>query len=122
MMPGTKDSAGDALYFAWKIGRAGEAAAGEVREALEMGESRQLFRLRAWVVIGREAQALLTPGASLDRIAEALWLGDSVPTASRWVRRGADCAELTRQIETAPVHEGLARRPEQWQYSSACQR
>jgi hypothetical protein len=121
-MPRTKDSAGDALYFAWKIGRAGDDAAGEVREALEKGESRKLFRLRSWVVVGCEAQALVTPGASLDQITEAIWVGDSVPTASRWVRRGADCAELTRQMETAPVQEGLARRPEQWPYSSACHR
>src|ERR1700722_20229357 len=102
-MPRSKNSGGDALYFAWKIGRAGEDAAREVRDALERGERRQLFRLRSWVVVGREAQALMTPGAGLDLIMEAICVGDSVPTASRWVRGGADCAELTRQIETAPV-------------------
>lgn len=99
-MSRTKHSAGNALYLTWKIG---EASPPDVGSVLRKGENERLFRLRSWGVCGLEARALLTPRASLEKIVDAIWVGDSVPTASRWVRRGAECAELTRQMENAPV-------------------
>jgi len=99
-MPRINDFAEDALYLAWKVGRTGPEP---IREALRRGERGQLFRLRAHHVAGEQAQVLLTPQAPLEEIVEALWVGDSEPTAGRWVRRGAACAELTRQMKTAPI-------------------
>ncbi len=95
-----RDSAGAALYLAWKVTPAERK---RLCDALRTGERQHLFRLRAWSVAGLQARVLLTPEAPLEEIVEALWVGDSEPTAGRWVRRGAACAELTRQMETAPV-------------------
>lgn len=99
-MPNSRDAAGAALYLAWNITTTERE---NLRDALHRGEKRRLFRVRAWSVAGNQARVLLAPEAPLEEIVKVLWVGDSEPTAGRWVRRGAACAELTRQMEAAPV-------------------
>src|SRR3954470_18678977 len=107
-----------ALYVAWKLPQQDVAAPGKVHRRLSSGQARNLYRLQSWVIAGGQVQALLSPTASLDRIATALWDPAAEPLSGRWVS-GPACADLTRRIETTPVHLGLAARPEQWPWSSA---
>ena len=108
----------DALYVSWRLLEAGDGAAGRLHRRLNAGQTRHLYRLRSWVIVGGVVQALLAPAASLDRIAEALWAASTEPVSSRWVG-GLACAAIARKIETTPVSLGLASRPEQWPWSSA---
>jgi hypothetical protein len=110
---------GDALYIAWKLDTADAAAASRMQDRLEKGHNRKLYRLRSWVIVNGEARALLAPEAPLEEITEAIWPRDTQPLLSRWIAGRRACAETARQIEQAPVALGLARRPEQWPYSSA---
>ncbi len=108
----------DALYLAWKLQNDGPRAAQKIRRRLSSGETRQLYRLRSWVIVRGEVQALLSPAVSLDRIATSIWDDGSQPISSRWVPCD-ECAKIVRDMETAPVSMGLADRPEQWPWSSA---
>ena len=38
---------------------------------------------------------------------------------TEWIESADLCAQLAREIETAPVSMGLVKRPEQWPFSSA---
>jgi len=108
----------DALYLSWKL-EANDDAAASMRHAITEGESRNLYRLRSWMVAKGEARALIVPEAPLEEIADALWAPVAPPTATRWIAGQRKCAALTREIETAPVEFGLASRPEEWPFSSA---
>lgn len=108
----------DALYVAWRLRTNDRATAQRIRRKLNSGETRNLFRIRSWVIVRGEVQALLSPAVSLDRIAASIWGDDTAPTSSRWVRRN-ECAKIVRDMETTPVTLGLAARPEQWPWSSA---
>ncbi len=108
----------DALFIAWRLQPDDRASAQRTRRKLNSGESRKLFRLRSWVIVQGEVQALLSPAVSLDRIASSIWGDNSSPTSSRWIRRN-ECAKIVRDMETIPVILGLAARPEQWPWSSA---
>lgn len=80
---------------------------------------KNLYRLQSWVIVNGEARALLKPESPLDEITEAIWRDGAEPLKSRWVDGMRRCAEISREIETAPVLLGLALRPEQWPFSSA---
>lgn len=108
----------DALFLAWRLQSDDQMAARKTRRRLNSGESRQLYRIRSWVIVRGEVQALLSPAVSLDRIASSIWGQNSAPTSTRWVRR-SECPKLVREMETIPVTLGLAARPEQWPWSSA---
>lgn len=108
----------DALYVSWRLQTNDRAAAQRIRRKLNSGETRRLFRIRSWVIVRGEVQALLSPAVSLDHIASSIWGDDTAPTSSRWVRRN-ECAKIVRDMETIPVILGLAARPEQWPWSSA---
>jgi hypothetical protein len=112
-------SGGDALYVAWKIEPADEIGARKVSLQLRRGEDKNLYRLRSWVIAGGEARALLAPAAPLERIAEAIWQRPADAILTEWIESADACAQLAREIETAPVSMGLAKRPEQWPFSSA---
>jgi len=110
---------GDALYIAWKLDPADAASARRAQRLLALGEQRNLYCLRSWVVARGEVRALLSPAASLKQISGLIG-GDRVePLESRWVPGKRACALLAREIETVPVGLGLAPRPEQWPFSSA---
>ena len=110
----------DALYVSWKLDP-GADATDSLRQALTGGEDRNLYRLRSWMVARGEARALLVPAAPLEEIADALWRPVAPPVSTRWIAGQRKCAELTREIERAPVALGLASRPEEWPFSSAFQ-
>ena len=109
----------DALYVSWKIDTADEISARRVSLQLRRGEDQNLYRLRSWVIAGGEARALLAPSAPLERIAEAIWDKPADAIFTQWIDSPDVCARLARDIETAPVSMGLAKRPEQWPFSSA---
>jgi hypothetical protein len=71
------------------------------------------------VIAGGEARALLAPAAPLERIAAAIWDCPADAIFTQWIESADVCARLARDIETAPVSMGLAKRPEQWPFSSA---
>jgi hypothetical protein len=108
----------DALYVAWKL-EADANSAGSMQQMLTGGEDRNLYRLRSWMVARGDARALLTPSAPLEEIADALWTPIAPPVSTRWIAGQRRCAAVTREIERAPVQLGLARRPEEWPFSSA---
>jgi type II secretory pathway component PulK len=112
-------SGSDALYVAWKIEPDDEIGARRVSLQLRRGEDRNLYRLRSWVIAGGEARALLDPAAPLERIAEAIWEHPANAIVAQWIASADVITRLAREIETAPVSMGLAKRPEQWPFSSA---
>jgi hypothetical protein len=118
MEPQTSTSR-NALYLVWKLNGSDNGTAGSTWSRLSEGQSRNLYRLRSWVITNGEARALIAPSAPLEQIAGAIW--DSTPAlvSSRWVAGTRACACMTREIEDVPVRLGLAGRPEEWRYSSA---
>jgi hypothetical protein len=107
------------LYLAWKFRAADDASAERVWNRLSLGERQHLFRLRSGVVVNGEARALVAPLAPLESIAAAIGELASEPVVSRWIGTESACVALSREIESVPVHLGLAPRPEQWPLSSA---
>jgi hypothetical protein len=112
----------DALYVAWKLEPSNEAEASSLQGLLASGADRKLYRLRSWMVAKGEVRALLVPDAPLEEIAEALFSPIATQLSTRWVAGQRSCAAVTREIENAPVTLGLAKRPEEWPWSSAFQR
>ena len=110
---------GDALYVAWKIEPPDEKSARRVSNQLLRGEERNLYRLRSWMIARGEARALLAPAAPIEEITQAIWDSPQHSLATRWIESPDDCVRLAREIETAPVAMGLAKRPEEWPFSSA---
>ncbi len=111
------------LYLSWRLGDTDADSARETLERLTLGEKLHLYKLCSWVVAGNEVKALLTPAATLDEIAAAIWKTppdiESGAFRMRWVSGQRGRVEVTREIEISPVVLGLARRPEEWPYSSA---
>jgi hypothetical protein len=108
-----------ALYLAWKLDSTDDESASRARNRLTAGEGRSLYRLCSWAIAQGEAHVLLAPTAPLEEIVEAILPGSGQPTSSRWIESTRDCAIAVREIETVPVRLGVARRPEQWPFSSA---
>ena len=118
-----RPSLGGGLYLAWRLRDTDANSAQETKERLTRGEKQNLYRLCSWVVVDGEAQALLTPTASFEEITTAIWRKSPEPSdetlRTRWISSSQLLAELTREIEIVPVQLGLARRPEEWPFSSA---
>jgi putative transposase len=112
------------------------AIASAVAETLIAGDMRRdLYRLRAWVVMPNHVHALWLPnrpmpeimqwvkGTSgrrinrmLGREGEAFWQDESY---DRLVRSSDEGERIVRYIERNPVTAGLVRRIEDWEWSSA---
>ena len=103
------------LYLAWTL----QSTQREAHELLASGERRKLYTLTSWVVTEDAIEALLRPAASLEEITAAIWSTPPKLNRARWISTRSACMEITREIETAPVRLGLARRPEEWPFSSA---
>jgi hypothetical protein len=103
----------------WRYQGAGEASATRLRKLLDRGEEMQLYRLRSWVAINGEVRALMAPAVPVDEITQVVRRESCETVSTRWVRDERACTNLVREIETAPVHLGLAARPEEWPFSSA---
>jgi hypothetical protein len=61
----------------------------------------------------------MAPAAPIERIAEAIWGCPANAIVTRWIANVDLITRLAREIEMAPVSLGLAKRPEQWPFSSA---
>jgi hypothetical protein len=116
----SQNSSGDgALYVAWKFEPDDEIGARRVTVQLQRGEEQKLYRLRSWAIAGGEARALLAPAAPIEQIAEAIYGRPSNAILTRWIANVDLITRLAREIEMTPVSMGLAKRPEQWPFSSA---
>jgi hypothetical protein len=111
--------AGNALYIVWRFRSARELSAARARKLLNHGQKLNLFRLHSWVAINGEIRALVAPAAPVEEIAAAARKERCEAVSTRWVATERACTNLVREIETAPVHLGLASRPEEWPFSSA---
>ena len=113
------------LYLAWRLNDTDADSVNATTARLAKGQKQRLYRLFSWVVADGQAQALLAPAAPLEEITAALWnvvpSDDHGSLKARWIAGSVDRAELARQIESVPVTLGLARRPEEWPFSSAAQ-
>jgi REP element-mobilizing transposase RayT len=106
-----------------------------VVKALQRGEELKRFALHSWVVMPNHVHVLLEPAGSvraitkgikgitakeanaiLGRIGKAFWQDESF---DRWVRNSAEFERVRLYIENNPVKARLARRPEEWHWSSA---
>ncbi|QOY90465.1 transposase [Paludibaculum fermentans] len=107
-----------------------------VSEAIRLGE-RELrqYRLHAWSVMPNHVHLLITPMIELRRLAQSLkgftarqanlmlgrtgqpfWERESY---DHWVRNEEEFQRIARYVERNPVRAGLARRPEEYRWSSA---
>lgn len=110
---------GNALYIVWRTRGVVELATARARKLLRRGQTLQLYRLRSWVAVNGEIRALVAPAAPLREIAEAARKEHCDTVSAHWVVSERACMNLVRDIEMAPVHMGLASRPEEWPFSSA---
>ncbi len=110
---------GNALYIVWRFRGTPEHSTARARKLLNQGEKLHLYRLHSWVAVNGEIRALVAPAASVEEIAAAARKERCETVSTRWIATERACANLVREIETAPVHLGLASRPEQWPFSSA---
>ena len=115
-----------------------ERVAGAVVEALRKGD-RELahYHLHAFVVMPNHVHALLEPlippvlslktikgtaarsaNTILGRTGRPFWQEESF---DHWVRSGAEFERIRSYIERNPVRAGLATKPQDWPWSSACQ-
>jgi REP element-mobilizing transposase RayT len=111
--------------------------AGYVREALIRGAEFEQYRLHAWVLMPNHVHALLEPrvalrrftaslegvsarnaNATLGRVGEPFWQDESF---DRWIRDSSQFERVRSYIEQNPVKAGLAKKPEDWLWSSARQ-
>jgi putative transposase len=112
--------------------RVAEVAFRELRDA---HLHRQLFRLRAYVLMPNHVHVLVEPLASLSKIMHQIkgatayranlvllrthqrfWQDESF---DHWVRNPAEGEKIRKYIENNPVAAGLVTRPEDWPWSSA---
>ena len=112
--------------------------AGLVEKTLRRGEQLNQYELQAWVVMPNHVHVLLAPrsplesitrgikgvtgreaNAILGRIGKPFWQDESF---DRWVRNPAEFERVRSYIQNNPVRAGLARRPEDWRWSSAGKR
>ncbi len=107
-----------------------------VEKVLQEGESKlQLYHLHAYAVMPNHVHILARPGASLERISRALkgftarqankilgrtgqrlWQQESY---DHWVRSEESFSRIAEYVEHNPVRAGLAKRAEDWPWSSA---
>jgi REP element-mobilizing transposase RayT len=104
--------------------------------ALQYGETaRQLYRLRAWVIMPNHVRMVLEPRVAMPSIMR--WLkGRTGRMANRilgrtgtpfwqeesfdhWVRSAEELQEAIKYVEGNPVKAGLVETGEQWPWSSA---
>ena len=144
-MPSRHDKLDDS-FFAWdkrldsaKFGPLwlkDRRVANMVEKALQGGESKlQLYHLHAYAVMPNHVHMLVWPGASLERISRALkgftarqankilgrtgqrlWQQESF---DHWVRSEESFSRIAAYVEHNPVRAGLAKRPQDWPWSSA---
>jgi 4'-phosphopantetheinyl transferase EntD len=115
----SSDHAGNALYIVWRFRGAREHSTARARKLLNHGQKLHLYRLHSWVAVNGEIRALVAPAAPVEEIAAAARKERCETVSTRWVATERACTNLVREIETAPVHLGLASRPEEWPFSSA---
>ena len=144
-MPSRHDKLDDS-FFAWdkrldsaKFGPLwlkDRRVANMVEKALQGGENKlQLYHLHAYAVMPNHVHMLVWPGASLERISRALkgftarqankilgrtgqrlWQQESF---DHWVRSEESFSRIAAYVEHNPVRAGLAKRPQDWPWSSA---
>ncbi len=136
--PGKQFLAADQLLDAAKSGplwlRDPEVA-GYVEDALARGVELGHYNLFAYVIMPTHVHVLLEPRLPLARITRGLKgvsARDANATLGRvgkpfwdesfdhWVRNSAQFERIRFYIEHNPVKAGLAKRPEDWPWSSAC--
>jgi REP element-mobilizing transposase RayT len=111
--------------------RVAECAEAAIRRGAELGQ----YLLHAYVVMSNHVHLLIEPHIPLRRITAGIkgvsareanailgrkgkpfWQSESF---DHWVRNQAQFERVRRYIENNPVAAGLARRPEDWTWSSA---
>ncbi len=109
--------------------------AGYVEDAIKRGSELGHYFLHAYVVVPNHVHVLLTPlvplrritggikgvsakeaNRTLGRTGRAFWQDESF---DHWIRNIAQFERIRKYIEHNPVKAGLARRPEDWRWSSA---
>ena len=104
-------------------------------KALQRGEELNRFVLRSWVVMPNHVHVLLQPAGRvqaitkgikgitakeantiLGRVGKPFWQDESF---DHWVRNSAQFERVRSYIENNPVKAGLARRQDEWRWSSA---
>jgi REP-associated tyrosine transposase len=105
------------------------------RELRDSHLHKNLFRLRAYVLMANHIHILIEPLAPLSKITHQIkgatayranlilsrtyqrfWQDESF---DRWVRTPAEGEKIRKYIENNPVAAGLVTRPEDWPWSSA---
>jgi putative transposase len=106
-----------------------------VISTLQNGQERQIFGLRAYVVMANHVHVLLEPGIPIARITQEI-KGQTAREANRllgligtrfwqqesfdhWIRSTAEWSRIRSYIERNPVTAGLVKKPEDWPWSSA---
>jgi putative transposase len=106
-----------------------------VISTLQNGQAKQMFRLRAYVVMANHVHVLLEPIDPIGRITQALkgktaregnrllgltgarfWQEESF---DHWIRTPQEWTRIRTYIERNPVSAGLVAKPEDWLWSSA---
>ena len=114
------------------------AIAGYVEETIIRGVELGQYQLHAYAVMPNHVHVLLEPNlplaritsgikgvsarnanATLGRVGEPFWQDESF---DHWVRTEAELQRIRGYIERNPVTAGLAKRPEDWPWSSARRR
>jgi putative DNA methylase len=109
--------------------------AGYVEDAIIRGAELGHYNLHAYVVMPNHVHVLLAPrlplaritcgikgvsardaNATLGRVGKPFWQDESF---DHWVRNQAEFARIRAYIERNPVTAGLAKKPEEWPWSSA---
>jgi REP-associated tyrosine transposase len=112
-----------------------KVAAVAFRELRAADQQKNLFRLRAYVLMANHILILIEPFAPLSKITHQIkgatayranlilsrtyqrfWQDESF---DRWVRTPAEGEKIRKYIENNPVAAGLVTRPEDWPWSSA---
>lgn len=107
-------------------------AEGAILRGAELGH----YVLYAYVIMPNHVHVLLQPraplaritgtikgvsardaNATLGRVGKPFWQDESF---DHWVRNSAEFERVRRYIERNPVKAGLAAKPEDWRWSSAC--
>jgi putative DNA methylase len=111
------------------------AIAQQVLASIEYGAALRHYQLHAWVIMPNHVHLLFTPDVSVSKLLGSLkaasakranlllgrtgrpfWQDESY---DHLVRNGEEFRRIQRYIENNPVTAGLARRPEEYQWSSA---
>jgi putative DNA methylase len=106
-----------------------------VDDAIQYGETRNLYSLYAWVIMPNHVHIVIEPKTALRDIMR--WLkGRTARAANRilertgmpfwqaesydhWIRSSKELSEIMAYVESNPARAQLAESGEQWQWSSA---